>query len=72
MMDFKEHLISLRKQHVERQTAGSETVVVESKSRGYTERLQQRWSTVHRMEREQHNRRLSAVNNSSVFCFGAA
>lgn len=41
-----EHLISLRKQHLKRQTAGSETVVMQSKSRGYTECLQQRWSNV--------------------------
>lgn len=41
MMDFMEHLISLRKQNVKRQTAGSETAVTQSKSRGYTQYLQQ-------------------------------
>lgn len=61
MMDFMEHVIILRKQHVKRQTAGSETDVMQSKSRCYTECLQQWWSTVLRMEREQHNRRLSTV-----------
>lgn len=75
MMDFMEHLISLRKQNVKRQTAGSETAVMQSKSRGEGRPtlnvcnngglLCFGWNGNNTTEDFQPS------NNSSGFCFGA-